>query len=139
MIKSGASQPMPALRLGGYWASGLSFTNIKGAHRSPDLVCATRPLSRGLLHYLFNTENSKCSVYSFTELWANASTDNNRYHLGLIRHQANMLQRLLKTLAQGLVRRLLSPLMCVSDFRMTHILRATGYISRHRIHCTNQN
>ena len=31
-------QFVPALRLGGYWALGLFKKNIKGAHRSPNLV-----------------------------------------------------------------------------------------------------
>ena len=100
-------------------------------------------MSRGLLHCLFNAENPKGSVFGLIELWANASLDNSRYQLGLIRHHSNILRGLLKTLSQGLVRRSLSPLMCISDFWPTHTLRATGYtytgyISRQRINCTNK-
>ena len=40
-------------------------------------------MSRGLLHCLFNAENSKCSVFGLTELCANTSSDNNRYHMDL--------------------------------------------------------
>ena len=43
----------------------------------------TRPVSRWLLRCLFNAENSKCLVFGLTKLWANASSDNNIYHLDL--------------------------------------------------------
>ena len=40
-------------------------------------------MSRGLLHCLFNAENSKGSVFGLIELWESASSDNNKYHLDL--------------------------------------------------------
>ena len=47
-------------------------------------------MARGLLHCLISAKNSKCTVFGLTELWENAYLDNNRYHLGLIRRQANI-------------------------------------------------
>ena len=40
-------------------------------------------MSRGLLHCLFNAENSKGSAFGLIELWESASSDSNKYHLDL--------------------------------------------------------
>src|SRR5215216_6631177 len=56
---------MPTLRLGGYWASGLSFTNIKGAHRSPDLVLPPHQCLGGycISYSMQKIQSAQCSSW----------------------------------------------------------------------------
>ena len=59
--------PVPTLKLRGYWALGLSFTNIERGVSIPWSGVATRLVSQGLLHWQSNAENLKCNI-AFEEI-----------------------------------------------------------------------
>ena len=114
----------------GYSASCLLFTNIKGVHRSPYLVSLPDQCLGGYCIACSTQKNSKSSVFGLTELCTNASSDNNRYQLGLIQHQANILRRLLKTLSQGPVHRSLFPIIYYTTFLFLIMLPSWELILR---------
>ena len=142
---------MPALRLGGYWASGLLFTNIKGAHWSPDLVL---PPDQCLGGYCIACSMQKIlSAIQFSRiLWSlgwsaapNLSLEDWAcrflYPEVFCRARTWSSGRFCKSTwvsAAAGISGLTSSFRCISGFRPIHTLRATGYISRQRINYINK-